>query len=280
VSAADASAAKPAGPPLASSLAKLDPRTDWIDAAIGGADDTFVHASAVEAGLELLRDAAEVVTGPSDPRTVGAMMMWRYAAIATSASLILGRDRRVPFLAPIDVAIRPPMRGQPARVRFATPRFWCLPGDPAADHPHARGVLSDSDLLEAFVHEIERVIEPAVDPMRKATHLGEKVLWGIAAHEALTPLARHYDSTGDPSAGIELAAAVLARSTRLRLAPPELLVLSHRGRDRLACRLGVCCRAYRRIGGEHLMCEACPIRPRAAWLESIPASWDAEARIG
>lgn len=263
-------------PPLARSLARIDPLEDWIDASIGELDDSLIRADAIAGRLDALRVAAETETGPNDSRTVGMMMMWRYAAIVSAAALTLAGDRRVPSLAPEAVGFRPYTHDVPTLLRLASAAFWCLSSDPDANHPDARPVDGWTDLLDTYVGQVETFIAPVIEPMVRSTNLGSKALWGIAASEALTPLVVAGDTDKDPSAGVRLAAEVTDRSAWLRAAPPTFEIVPHRGANRVARRLGVCCRAYRWTLREHGKCTVCPLRPRDEWLQVLREGWESE----
>jgi hypothetical protein len=251
--------------PLARSLELLDRTKDWLVATIGPPPDGWMRADRVASdaeALEALRSGAVAITGPADPRTVGVMIMWRYADVASLATVLFRNDRRVPELDPAGVWFVPYTTQSPTRVALASTRFLCLPDDPDASHPDASPVPTVDDLRAALSARIEAFIEPVVAPMSAATHLGRKALWGIAASATLAGLAWSLAEAGDPDSGAAEMAALLAQAGHLASAPPSVEVIERDGRRCLTLTHGVCCRAYLYPGDGHDKCVTCPLRSR------------------
>lgn len=251
--------------PLARSLARVDRAKDWLEARIGPAPEGWLRAdrvSADPAAIDFLRRGALATTGPADSRTVGVMMMWRYADVTSLGVVLLRNERRVPDLDPALVAFLPYTASTPTRVALASSRFLCLPDDPDAGHPDATPVAGTDPLRAALVRRIEAFVDPVVAPLSAATYLGPKALWGVAASAALAGLAWSLANAGDPDAGAAELRALVAHGDRLAIAPPGVEVVEYLGMPRLILTHGICCRAYRWPDGPHETCATCPLRPR------------------
>jgi len=255
----------PTDRPLARSLARIDATRDWLEARIRASPIGWLRADrvGVDAGaLEVLRRGALETTGQADDRSVGIMMMWRYADVAGLGVALFRDERRVPDLDPAGVAFVPYTATSPTRVALASARYLCLADDPDAAHPDATPVPDLEALRDALVRRIEAFIEPVIEPLAAVTHLGPKALWGVAASATLAGLARSLADTGSPERAAAEVGALLRHARLLASAPPVVEVVESGGAPRLLLTLGICCRAYLWPGRAHEKCATCPIRPR------------------
>jgi hypothetical protein len=256
--------------PLEVSFGKIDGRRDWLTASIGDPPDGWFRADRLAADpgeVERLRTAIVAQFGAVDPRTDGVMLMWRYADTARVATMVFAHDRRVPDLRPGAVAFDPGTNDVPAGVAYASPQFGCLVDDPDAGHPDALPVASLDELRGDLVRRLEAFFAPAIEPLRLATHLGRKALWGIAASVPLVAVAHALAEVADPETGIREVEAILGHSSDLAISPPAFEVVTHRGARHLVVRDGACCRAYLRPEAE--MCTSCPILMREERLARV-----------
>jgi hypothetical protein len=195
--------------------------------------------------------------------------------MARVAAMVFALDQRVPDLRPDAVGFEPGTNTEPVQVVYASPRFACLPDDPDTGHPDAHP-LSDVDALRrVLVGRLEAFIEPVIEPLRLATHLGRRALWGIGGSVPLVAIAHAHAEEGEPDRGVAEVAELLALAGPLATAPPAVETIEHRGARHLAVRDGACCRAYLRPEGEK--CLSCPIRSREDRIAGLIAYLDQEA---
>jgi hypothetical protein len=255
-----------AGPAIHASFAAIDPEETWIDASLGPAPagDGWIRLDELsEPGpMGALRAAAAEETGETDPRTVGAMMAFRYAAVPSLAARVFARDRRVPDLRPSSVAFRPFTDDAPTGVRVSSPAFACLPDDPDAGAAEATVVSDVGELAGCLARTVEGLFDPVVGAFRDATRLGDRALWAIVGSETLVALARASAGLGEPRRGLREAAMVADAGSRIGHTRPDLFLAGAADAPVLIVGLAACCRAYRwphRVTG---YCTTCPIRPR------------------
>ena len=252
-------------PPIARSLASLSPTDDWLEADIGPAPDGWLRAGDVghdPAVLAELEGRTRAAIGARDRLSLGAMMVWRWGEVGRVASVLFLRHRRVPDLDPERVAFVPYTDESPTRVRLASAAFACLADDPDAENPDATPLPSLHELRAELVRQVERFVEPAIEPIGAATGLGRKPSWGLAAGAALVTLAETIAQEGDPNGAARELDALLAEADRFAVAPPSAEVFVHAGGAHLAVRLGACCRAWRWLDRPGQKCAFCPILSR------------------
>ncbi|MEU2393159.1 (2Fe-2S)-binding protein [Streptomyces sp. NPDC007369] len=201
LAAAPAPAPAPASPasPLADAYARLtavyeglhvveraphepSPRgAGWV-----GADELAAGGPALDAFLAW--DKAQVLQDygrEARPDVVATFGLHRYAwraCLLTTVPWFLGR--RVPQLAPADVAVHRPL----GRISVRAESFACLPDDPAAGLPGAR-VVPDGEALRAEVRAaVAQHLEPVLDGFGPRMRRGRRALWGLATDSLVAGL--------------------------------------------------------------------------------------------
>ncbi|WP_062214168.1 (2Fe-2S)-binding protein [Streptomyces sp. NBRC 109706] len=141
-------------------------------AAGGAALDAFIAAEAEQARVAYGRDAR--------PDVVASFALHRYAwPAAVLFTLPYFLLRRVPRLAPEDVAIR----RDPTRLTVRVSAFACLPDDPAAGLPGAV-VVADEEALRAEVRRgASEHLGPLLDAFGPRMRRRARALWGVATDE-------------------------------------------------------------------------------------------------
>ncbi|MGQ0837148.1 (2Fe-2S)-binding protein [Actinokineospora sp.] len=145
-----------------------------------------------------------------DQTTASYLMTWYLTIPGYVAGLLFHHERRVPSLRPADLAFRTAEpRPHPAAIAVLSPRFACLPSDPAAGTRSAT-VVADEQALAAvlrgrFTAHAARFIAVYAPQVR----LGKHMLWAAATDvlDNALWLAGRYG--GDEGAGVLDAALVL-----------------------------------------------------------------------
>lgn len=132
-------------------------------------------------------DAATAARGVED-RDVVALVAWKLLVVMLTDPPVVAyvRHRRVPDLRPGNavVLVEEPQDGPGAigfRIAMASPRFWVLGDDPAADDPAARVVTADELRARLRRTLIDDLTTPLVARYRAEGRLGERVLRSLAA---------------------------------------------------------------------------------------------------
>jgi FhuF 2Fe-2S C-terminal domain len=191
-------------------------------------------------------------------KTTGGYVLQWYLAIPTYLGVLLFHSaRRVPSLAPHQLSFQldpAALRG----VALRPSRFWCLPGDPDAEHPDAVVVTDEASLgailrREVITHAAHflKVYDPQV-------RFGRRTQWAAVTDvlDKAFLLAGH--SFGSPQAGAADARLVLANGEKPLTAASRICqVTDDQGRTHWIRRRGSCCFLYALPGIEH-PCASCP----------------------
>lgn len=150
--------------PLAATAARAGEARDWCTVAFatdppaGSTRCSDVDADFIRAWEAAAAADQEDHYGRTHPMAATGYVLGWYADIAASAgALCFLTDRRVPQLTASAIAFkRFEGRSYPDSVALLDPRFWCLPTDPAANHPDAT-VVPDEEALAAILRaEVRR----------------------------------------------------------------------------------------------------------------------------
>ena len=168
-------------------LARLDAGISWVQL-LPGVDGRagWVRCSDLCAGTERLvawqRETAHAYRGGDDDGVLtgqGLVLDWYAAAVTLPGAGLFHNDRRVPDLAPEWVHLLPGPPGAPvAAIALESPRFRCLPGDPAAAEDDAT-VVDDIDRLAAALRsEVLVHAQRLLAAYSPTTRIGLHGLWG------------------------------------------------------------------------------------------------------
>lgn len=191
-------------------------------------------------------------------KTTGGYVLQWYLAIPIYLGVLLFHSaRRVPSLAPSQLSFQldpVALRG----VALRPSRFWCLPGDPDAEHPDAVPVANEASLgailrREVIAHATQflKVYDPQV-------RFGRRTQWAAVTDvldKAFLLAGRWF---GFLQAGAADARLVLAAGEKPLTAASRICqVVDDRGRIHWIRRRGSCCFLYALPGVEH-PCASCP----------------------
>lgn len=183
----------------------------------------------------------------------GDLAWWAWGA----AVLFYATERRVPDLSPRDLLLRYECGGL-GEVAFASGRFAALADDP--DSGLASEIFAEEAGLRNRMRErLEEILRALIPEVRAATRVGERTLWSRASDL----VAQRFLWTGELCGGWlwcgrEAEAFVKAPGSPLNR-NNAFFEVEHAGRSGVFMRRSVCCREYRRSGGDH--CEQCPMLP-------------------
>ncbi|MCW0211976.1 MAG: (2Fe-2S)-binding protein [Pseudonocardia sp.] len=203
--------------------------------------------------------------GATHPTTASAFVLHWYAGVAAGVGAAFFRHaRRVPRLDRGSVAFhRSPQSPIPDAYALLDERFWCLPTDPDAAHPHA-AVVPDAEALAATLRaEVRAHADAFLAGYRPGSPLPRRALLGAFFDELDTGTWCAEDGTTHPA-----DQAATLREARLVLPEggPELpsastlaRIVDGRGREWLTRRRISCC-FYYRVGadGPGATCSTCP----------------------
>lgn len=198
--------------------------------------------------------------GTTDPAVTGTFFLKGYARGAAAAALVcLATERRVPDVAPGNVAFRFGPDGMVQEATLAEPAFAALPDDPDADHPDAI-VVPDVDALRRWLRDrfVCGHLAGIVPLLRQRTRRGPHALWGTASDACSRALALLAETEGTLEAAGELdreSHAFLTTGPPLIDTPPLRPIL-HAGMLSSGWRRVTCCLAYRLP--DHGLCTSCP----------------------
>lgn len=198
--------------------------------------------------------------GTTDPAITGTFFLKGYARGAVAAALIcLATERRVPDVAPSNVAFRFGPDGMVQEVALAEPRFAALPDDPDAEHPDAV-VVPDIHALRLWLRDrfVCGHLAGIVPLLRQRTRRGPRALWGTASDTCSRALALLAEIEGTLEAAGKLdreSHAFLTTGPPL-IDPPPFLPILHAGALSSGWQRVTCCLAYRLPN--HGLCVSCP----------------------
>ncbi|WP_157440624.1 (2Fe-2S)-binding protein [Actinokineospora inagensis] len=116
-----------------------------------------------------------------DRTTAGYVMTWYLWVPGYLASLLFHHERRVPSLRPADLAFRMASpRPHPDGIAVLSPRFACLPDDPAAGTPEATVVPDERALAALLRGRFATHAARFVDVYGPQVRLGRRMLWAAA----------------------------------------------------------------------------------------------------
>jgi hypothetical protein len=244
--------------PLDDTLARLGGR---VHALRLGAPDGWLTLSDVcgDAYADVVDVAATgYATRRSDIRGNRMLEIWTWL-VATPAAATLLLDRRLPDVGADNVAVVPGLWVDPAPVALRSGRFWCLPGDPAADHPDATVVADERALvLELNAMLRERHLPELIETIAVRSRRGRRALWRGATDQLVGAFTR-----AGTALGCEADAMALARIAGDGEKPMRAQVRIERfeleGLPPYTMHLRDGCCLYYRVDGRPPHCSNCPL---------------------
>lgn len=167
--------------------------------------------------------------------------------------------RRVPRLGPDTLAFhRHPEEHYADAFALLDGRFWCLPDDPAADHPDATVVADVGVLAGRLRAEVRAHADAFLAGYHPGARLPRRSLLGSFFDALDGGLWTAGEQTGDEAGGVRDAAQVLpGRTAEFREASAMYRFTDARGREHVSRHRVACCYFYRLSGAESA-CFTCP----------------------
>jgi hypothetical protein len=248
-------------PPLAATLERVAMRCERWTVRLGcPATSEWVAATMVAERLDELLVRVGEHHRTTDPAVIGTFFLKGYARGAAAAALIcLATERRVPDVAPGNVAFRFGPDGLVQEAALTKPAFAALPDDPDVGHPDVT-VMPDVDALRRWLHDrfVCGHLTRVISLLRQRTRRGPRALWGTASDTCSRALALLAEVEGTLEAANEFdheSHAFLATGSPLVDTPP-LCPFIHAGTLVSGWRRVTCCLAYRLP--DHGLCMSCP----------------------
>lgn len=251
--------------PLSASVRRVNRTVDWPDLQFDDATDGSWHRcdqvlrdpEFFLGWQQVLADDLRAGYGDAPQRTLdGYLLHWYLRIPALTGALLLHQERRVPGLAPRRLAFRLDS-AVVSDVALRPGRFWCVPDDPAAEHPDAT-VVADLDELAAVLRE--QVVAHAARFLRlygPLTRFGRHTLWAAVSDVLDSGLLLAGDVRGRPEEGVVDARRVLTGAGPLT-ASTTYISVDPAGAERWTRRRRSCCFYFALPGVE----QACPTCPR------------------
>ncbi|QJY48318.1 (2Fe-2S)-binding protein [Pseudonocardia broussonetiae] len=254
--------------PLHSSVERLDAAIGWLAVRVGLPEEAadgpaWVRCTDVDAAFlagweERMAGTVTRTCGRTHPMTVSGFCLDGYAGLPGQVGGALFRlARRVPRVDRASLAFRcDPEEHHPDGIALLDPRFWCLPGDPDADHPAATVVADEAELAAVLRTQVRAHADEFLAGYRGGARLPRRGLLGA-----------FYDGLdtgvwfgGDPEdvASVAEAAAVLPGGTVEFAAPSSLYrFVDVQDREHISRRRVGCC-YYFKVADDGLACSTCP----------------------
>ncbi|MGH3870529.1 MAG: (2Fe-2S)-binding protein [Pseudonocardiaceae bacterium] len=252
--------------PLATSMATVDRAVDWLSVRLldrfgaeltsceqALADPAYFTQWRAALARRLSQQHAHV-----PEQTTAAHVLQFYLGIPTYLGAMLFHSaRRVPSLQPSQLAFRLDLAWVQEVVLRPGP-FWCLPGDPDAEHPDAIPVADETALAALLRREIVTHAAPFLKVYGPLVRFGRRTLWAAVTDMLDVTLLVAGRTFGSAQAGAADARLVLAqREEPLTSASTTCEVTDERGRTHWIRRRGWCCFTYALPEVEH-PCASCP----------------------
>lgn len=263
---ADQSEADDSAHPLAASVAAVDRAVDWMSFRL--LDNAGTEWIACDQALSdppffaqwraaLEQRLAQQHAHVPDQTTAAHVLQW-YLGIPTHLGAMLFHSaRRVPSLQPRQLAFRLDLAWV-QEVALRPGRFWCLPGDPDAEHPDAVQVPDEVALAAALRSQVVAHAACFLKVYGPMVRFGRRTLWAAVTDMLDVNLLIAGRSFGSARAGATDARLVLAqREDPFTSASTTCEVIDDRGRAHWTRRRGWCCFSYALPGVEH-PCASCP----------------------
>ncbi|MFB9728946.1 (2Fe-2S)-binding protein [Haloechinothrix salitolerans] len=196
-----------------------------------------------------------------DRTAAGSIKSWYLQAPATLGALLFHYERRVPSLRPDDLAFHVSSTGKPKPdvVALLSPRFACLPDDPAAETSEATVVESEGALAALLRARYAAHATRFVAAYRPPVRFGKHALWGAATDALDVALWKAGKQGGNESAGVADAALVLPDRIEPFTSASTLHTTLDDGQPCWTRRKESCCFHYLLDNGKGA-CDTCPRR--------------------
>lgn len=232
-----------------------DDDADWVRCSDVLDDPSFVPRWQAEAAAHLREEHATV------PAVTPAayVLSWYAEGPGMVGAVFFHLARRVPRLGPGALAFRRHVEERYAEgFALLDGRFWCLPDDPAADHPDATVLPDVGALAWRLRAEVRAHADAFLAGYVPGARLPRRSLLGSFFDALDGGLWSAGEQTGDEAAGLRDAALVLpGRTAEFGGASAMYRFTDVRGREHVSRHRAACCYFYRLSGADH-PCFTCP----------------------
>lgn len=254
--------------PIDELVTRVDAGLAWLAIRRGMPDDpAWVRCADVLADpaglprwLTVVTDGVTRRSGGTAPPLVtpaSYLMAWYLDVPAYVGGLSFGLARRVPSLAPEDLAVHLDPGGWPDGVALLGHRFSCLPDDPDAGHADADVVDDETELAAVLRHRLTAHANAFHETYTPGVKMSSKQRWGTLTDVLEVALWSSGAPRGDEALGVADAALVLDDvHPPLTSASRMYSLVDDRGRRRWTRRRESCCFYFRLPGSE--VCFTCP----------------------
>jgi hypothetical protein len=251
--------------PLHASADRVDAAISWVQVRVGLPDDATgwtrcadVDTAYVAGWESRLATGISRAYGRTHPMTTSAFCLDSYAGIPGQVGGALFRlARRVPRLDRASLAFScHPDSHHPDGVALLDHRFWCLPGDPDATHPHATVVADEAALAAVLRAQVRAHADEFVAGYRGGARLPRRALLG-AFFDGLDTGVWY---GGDPEVHtVPSEGSTVLPGDTAEFADPSSLHLLVDARDRThVSRRRVGCCYYFKVADDGRACATCP----------------------
>lgn len=235
------------------------PGAEWTSCNDALADPDFFPRWRMKAAQQLAEQHAGVSQDIQVPAktTAGYVLQWYLVIPTYLGALLFHSARRVPSLSPRQLGFR--LDAAKLKEAVLSPgRFWCLPGDPDAEHPDAEPVPDEPALGAVLRREVITHATHFLTVYAPQVRFGHRTQWAAVTDVLDSALLLAGRSFGSPHAAAADAQLVLAAGERpLTSASTICQVTDDRGRTHWTRRRGSCCFLYALPGIER-PCASCP----------------------
>jgi Ferric iron reductase FhuF-like transporter/FhuF 2Fe-2S C-terminal domain len=248
-------------PPLAATLARVAARCErWKVRLSLPTEPEWVPATMVPKLLDELLDRIGEHYQTADLAVIGTYFLKRYARGAAAAALVcLATERRVPNMAPENIAFRFGPDGRVQEAALVDPVFAALPGDPDAGHPDAN-VVPDVAALRRWLRNrfVCGHLAAIVPLLLQRTRRGPRALWGTVSDMCSGTFAQlaELEGTIEAIARLDRESHAFLTTGPPLIQPRPLRPLAHCGALASGWQRVTCCLAYRLPN--HGLCASCP----------------------
>ncbi len=261
-------AAGPPVPPLAASLATVDAAVSCVHIRSGTRGEPgWVRCTDALRGPELFyrwradlaRRLAEHHGPVAEQVPAGYVLQWYLGVPGCLGGMTFHHVRRVPSLAPEDVAFRLASGSSHVEgIAVLGRRFWCLADDPDAGSPDATAVADEDALAGVLRAEVAAHAERFLQVYGPTVRFGRRTLWGAATDALDAALWVAGREQGAEASGVLDARLVLpGRIAPFTSGSTLRKIVDDAGRSQWTRQRESCCFHYKLAGVER-PCVTCP----------------------
>lgn len=251
--------------PLQATVARLDAAIEWLTLRVGLPHDASAWTICADVDAPYLAEWEAATSGSiaraygrTHPMTTSGFCLDGYAGLPGNIGGATFRTaRRVPRLGRASLAFsRDPEEHHPDGIALLDPRFWCLPGDPDADHPTATVVADEAALARELRREVRAHADDFLAGYRGGARLPRRGLLG-SFYDGLDTGVWYGGDPDEPGVIAEAAIVLPGATAEFADASSLYRFVDVRDRSHIARRRIGCC-YYFKVSDDGLPCSTCP----------------------